>query len=119
MEAVFPLDKFPELITERLILRQISNDDVAGFFKLRSDPEVMRYIPRPLSKTEQEIIDFFNVGEELYEKGEMINFAIALKQTNKFIGSIGFYRTKWHANRTEVGYILDPDIKGMAMFMKR
>ncbi len=112
MEAVFPLDKFPELITERLILRQISNDDVAGFFKLRSNPEVMRYIPRPLSKTEQEIIDFFNVGEELYEKGEMINFAIALKQTNKFIGSIGFYRTKWHANRTEVGYILDPDHKG-------
>lgn len=114
MEAVFPFEKFPELITERLILRKISNDDVAGFFKLRSDPDTMRFIPRPLATSEQDILDFFKVGDEYYAKGEMLNFSIALKETNEFIGSIGYYRTNWEAERTEVGYILDPAHRGNA-----
>jgi ribosomal-protein-alanine N-acetyltransferase len=112
MEAVFPFEKFPELITERLKLRKIGNEDVAGFFKLRSNPETMRFIPRPLATTEQDILDFINVGDEYYAKGDMINFTIALKETNEFVGSIGFYRTNWEAERTEVGYILDPEHRG-------
>lgn len=112
MDAKFPFTEFPVLLTQRLRLREVRHSDVSDFFLIRSNAENMRFIPRPLAKTEQDIIDFLKVGEEVYQKGEMINFAIALKDSDKFIGSIGFYRTKWHADRTELGYILSPEHRG-------
>lgn len=112
MEAVFPFEKFPVLVTPRLILREVGTQDVPGFFKLRSSAETMRFIPRPLATSEQDILDFLKVGEEYYAKGEMLNFAIAIKETNEFIGSIGFYRINWESERTEIGYILDPEHRG-------
>ncbi len=112
MDAKFPFKEFPILTTSRLRLREVRNSDVADFFLIRSNADNMRYIPRPVAQSEQDIIDFLKVGEEVYEKGEMINFAIALKDSDKFIGSIGFYRTKWHADRSELGYILSPEHRG-------
>jgi ribosomal-protein-alanine N-acetyltransferase len=41
---------FPNLETERLLLRRVNNNDVNEIFVLRSDTEIMKYIPRPLVK---------------------------------------------------------------------
>lgn len=104
-----PFEKFPRLETERLTLRKIDKDkDLADFFVLRSDPEVMKYIPRPVAKEHQEVIDLINAGNDGYERGEMMNLAISLKETNTFIGAIGFYRINWDNHRSEIGYILNP-----------
>jgi [ribosomal protein S5]-alanine N-acetyltransferase len=46
----FQFQPFPELQTERLILRRIVEADWEDVLAFRSDPEVMRYIPRPLAK---------------------------------------------------------------------
>lgn len=109
-----PFENHPCLETERLILRRINNEkDVANFFKLRSNRESMAHIPRPVAQTEQEIIDLINSGNEQYEKGEMMSLAMVLKETDEFIGAIGFYRINWDAHRTEIGYILDSDYSGM------
>ena len=42
---------FPNLETDRLILRRLSAEDILEIFALRSNKEVMKYIPRPLVKT--------------------------------------------------------------------
>ena len=42
---------FPQLETERLLLKKITNDDAPALFEMRSDREVMRHIDRPLAKT--------------------------------------------------------------------
>ena len=39
---------FPILESERLHFRKLSNDDASEIFELRSNPETMKYIPRPL-----------------------------------------------------------------------
>jgi ribosomal-protein-alanine N-acetyltransferase len=41
---------FPNLETERLLLRRVNNNDVNEIFVLRSDTEIMKYIQRPLVK---------------------------------------------------------------------
>ncbi|WP_201771370.1 GNAT family N-acetyltransferase [Pedobacter antarcticus] len=41
---------FPVLKSGRLTLREITSADVDAVFALRSDPDTMRYIPRPLAK---------------------------------------------------------------------
>lgn len=108
-----PFKEFPYLTTERLILRKIDNiKDVADFFVLRSNPDIMEYIPRPLAQQEQDVIDLINLGNEQYEKGEMLSLAVALKDSNRFIGAVGFYRINWDAHRTEIGYILNPAERG-------
>jgi ribosomal-protein-alanine N-acetyltransferase len=41
---------FPNLESERLLLRRIDEQDVQEIFEMRSDSENMKYIPRPLVK---------------------------------------------------------------------
>jgi ribosomal-protein-alanine N-acetyltransferase len=45
-------DPFPLLRSERMEFRSISEADVEEMFRLRSNPETMRYIPRPLVKNQ-------------------------------------------------------------------
>lgn len=108
-----PFELYPNLITERLVLRKIDNiKDVADFYAIRSNEESMFHIPRPVATSEQDVIDLINLGNEQYEKSEMMNLAITLKESDKFIGAIGFYRINWDAHRTEIGYILNSDYTG-------
>lgn len=102
----FPLQEFPIFETENLILRKFQDSDAPGFFLIRSNPELMKYIPRPLAKTENEALDLIRSFNIAYEKGEHVSFAIELKETNEFIGSVGYYRINYDAHRTEVGYLL-------------
>ena len=104
-----PFENFPCLETERLVLRKIDVDkDLVDFFVIRSDSELMKYIPRKVVTEYQEVIDLINEGNEGYERGEMMNLAITLKETNQFIGTLGLYRINWDNHRSEIGYILNP-----------
>ena len=51
--------------TERLILRNITEDDVHEMFVLRSSPEMMKYIARPLHKNEEETLVFIKNGADI------------------------------------------------------
>ncbi len=110
----FPYSEFPELITERLILRKVDKDkDLADFFVIRSDKEAMKYIPRPVAQDPSEVLTLINEGNDAYERGDMLSLAITLKESGKFIGVVGFYRIDWDSHRTEIGYILNPAYNGM------
>ena len=85
---------FHNLETERLYLRQLTNDDVHEIFALRSDPEVMKYIPRPLVTNKEEALAHITMIEEKIVTNEGINWAITLKGNPKLIGIIGHYRIK-------------------------
>jgi ribosomal-protein-alanine N-acetyltransferase len=45
-------------------------------------------------------------------EGNNISWGIRLKENNKLIGSIGYYRIQWSNLRGEIGYILHPDYHG-------
>jgi len=42
---------FPEICTQRLLLRRITMADASGVLAMRSNEAVMQYIDRPLLKT--------------------------------------------------------------------
>jgi len=100
---------FPNLETERLHLRRVVKEDVNEIFALRSDKETMKYIPRPLVKTEEEAMAHFTMIDEKIENNEGINWAITLKNDPKLIGLIGHYRIKPEHFRSEIGYMLLPE----------
>ncbi|HXB39423.1 MAG TPA: GNAT family N-acetyltransferase [Bacteroidia bacterium] len=100
------ISPFPELQTERLILRAVKQTDVHEVFTLRSDKETMRYIAKPLMKTLSDAEAHIKIIEEGIKKKEHINWAITLKGEDKLIGILGFYRMALEHHRSEVGYML-------------
>lgn len=112
---VFNFSPFPNLETNRLILRRLNSSDVNEILALRSNPEIMKFIPRPLMKTNEEALEFIATMDENIDSNSVINWAITSKETDKLIGMIGFYRMKPENYRAEVGYILSADFHGQGI----
>ncbi|HKX87111.1 MAG TPA: GNAT family N-acetyltransferase [Flavobacterium sp.] len=103
---------FTNLESERLLLRQITTDDVQEVFELRSNPETMKFIPRPLVTSHEEALSHIKMIQDKIESNEGINWAVTLKPDNKLLGIIGHYRIKWEHFRSEIGYMLLPEAHG-------
>lgn len=108
----FNFTPFPVIETERLILRRITNDDANEIFELRSNPETMKYIPRPLVKTTEDALEHVAMIEEKIVTNVGINWGITLKGNSKVLGIIGYYRIQPENHRAEIGYMLFPDFHG-------
>ena len=109
---VLNFNPFPNLESDRLLLRRIVEGDVQEIFAMRSDAENMKYIPRPLVKNHDEAMEHLAKIDSGIENNEAINWAITLKGNSKLLGIIGFYRTKHEHYRSEIGYMLLPEIHG-------
>lgn len=106
---------FHNLETERLLLRRVDKNDLKEVFALRSNPETMKYIPRPLVTTDEEALAHIAMIESKIESNEGINWAITYKGDPKLIGIIGHYRIKPEHYRAEIGYMILPEFNGMGI----
>lgn len=106
---------FPILETPRLLLRRINKEDAAEIFALRSHPETMRYIPRPLATKIEDAVEHFNMIDSKIETNEGINWAITLKGNSKMLGIIGHYRIQVENCRSEIGYMLLPEYQNQGV----
>ena len=111
----FNFTPFPVIETERLLLKQITNDDVNEVFELRSNPETMKYIPRPLVKTTEDALEHIAMIEEKILSNTGINWGITLKGSSKLLGIIGYYRMQPENYRAEIGYMLLPQFHGQGI----
>ena len=103
---------FQNLASSKLLLRQITPEDVNEIFALRSNAETMKYIPRPLSKNNEEALEHIIMLQDKLEKNEGINWAITIKGNPILVGIIGHYRIRWEHFRSEIGYMLLPKYHG-------
>lgn len=100
---------FPVLETERLVLRQLRDSDAPDLFVLRSNPQLMRFIPRPIAKTIDDALDTLRLINGFIDTNEKINWAITEKGKDIVIGMIGFVNFTANNFRGEVGYMLHHD----------
>ena len=63
---------FPILTTERLVLRQMSNEDANEVFFLRSDDEMLKYVGRPKAQSIEEILKWIEMVNDGLVKNEAI-----------------------------------------------
>lgn len=104
----FNFHPFPIIKTERLILRQITNDDAPEILFLRSNKDVMQYIDRPPITTVEEAIQWVQKITDDVVNNNGITWAISLKDDPALIGTIGFWNTDKEHHRAEIGYMLHP-----------
>lgn len=101
---------FPEIKTQRLLLRQVVLLDTPEILFLRSNDKVMQFIDREKAKTSEEAAAFIQHIIDLYEKNEAIMWAINLAENpQQLIGTIGFWHMQKEHFRAELGYTLHPD----------
>ncbi len=98
----FNFSPFPELKTERLMLRQLTEDDTQDIFFLRTDEGVNRYIERPKPGDIIGARDFILKTNNGIKQNEMIDWAITLKDAQKLIGTICLWNFSEDKTRAEV-----------------
>jgi ribosomal-protein-alanine N-acetyltransferase len=103
---------FPILFTNRLALKQINDSHAAELFELRSNEEVMKYIPRPVARSIQDVLHLISHFDEGILHHEKITWGIFLKETDRLIGTIGFVTIQKEKLRGEIGYLLHPQQQG-------
>ena len=103
---------FPNLESERLVFRRLKDSDAPEVFKIRSNPERMKFIPRPILQKEEEALAMIQMMNTKIDENTDINWGVCLKNSDKIIGFMGFYRVQPESYRTEIGYMILPEYDG-------
>jgi hypothetical protein len=108
------------LTTQRLILREMSSADIDDFAALLGDEYVMRYYPRP--KTRSEAQGWINWNQALYRDHGFGLWAVVLRSTGEFVGDCGLTPQRIDDSDTdeiEVGYHVRAGLQGKVTPPKR
>ncbi|MFX1598832.1 MAG: GNAT family N-acetyltransferase [Promethearchaeota archaeon] len=108
--------KFPQLETERLILRELTLDDVEFYFHHFNTKEIIEGScfpgPRDLETAKAEL-ELFCINP--FKEGTGIRWGIVRKGSSKLIGTCGYYDWSKTDRRAEIGYDLDPAYWGQGI----
>jgi ribosomal-protein-alanine N-acetyltransferase len=105
----------PQLTTRHLLLRGLEESDASAVFSLRSNPAVMRFIPKPLNSRVDESLQMIREFQRAAGQGDAIMWGIVVKGTKAVVGYIGFWRMIKEEDRAEIGYALHPDLWGQGL----
>ncbi|MBL8525510.1 MAG: GNAT family N-acetyltransferase [Betaproteobacteria bacterium] len=102
-------DPVAELLTERLRIRRITQQDAPSFFAIFSNADVMRYWSSPaltdLGQAQEKIASIL----EHYQSGDLFQFGIERKSDRQLIGTSTLHQIHAQNRRAEIGYALGRD----------
>ena len=106
------LNHFPEIKTERLLLRRLKQSDWEMISYLRSDRGVNEFVKRPSAESKEKAIEFILKTNKAIEKRNLYYWAIAEIISAQMIGSICLWNFSKDQKAAEVGYDLSPKYQG-------
>jgi RimJ/RimL family protein N-acetyltransferase len=93
------------LETPRLLVRELSHDDLDEVAAMLTDPEVMRFWPRPF--TREESVEWIGRQRERYETHGFGYWLAVEKSTGQAVGQVGVLpRVLDGVDEVDVGYII-------------
>ncbi|MCA1061578.1 GNAT family N-acetyltransferase [Rossellomorea aquimaris] len=103
------MEKYPLFETERLVLRQITMENVDFLYELYTSDDVLKYFGMSPIQSKDVVVSMVENYEKQLDLGGPMRFAIVEKQTDKMIGTCGFHGISKAYKRCEIGYDLIPD----------
>ncbi len=103
---------FPEIKTERLLLRRLKQSDWEMISYLRSDKEVNKFVKRPKAKTKEKALEFISKINTGIDERNLYYWVITEMNSDQMIGSICLWNFSTDQNTAEVGYDLSPKYQG-------
>lgn len=110
--------KFPTLYTERLTLREMTNDDCDSIFALRSNESVATFQERPLQENMEEAQAFIEKINAGVANNDWVYWALTLKETDELIGTICLWNYSENITRADLGYELMPHSQGQGFMQE-
>lgn len=102
------------LETNRLILKLPSLDDYKELWALRTDSEVMKYIPGG-TQTKEQVREHIDLAGPYFSKYSMCFYCVFEKNTGKFVGQAGLFHLGYNLEKDdiELAYRLHKKFWGM------
>lgn len=101
--------EFPQLETERLILREMTVDDVEFYFRHFNNNKIVEGScflgPENLEAAKEELKRYCT---NLFKENRGIRWGIVKKRSIELVGTCGYYDWDKIAHRAEIGYDLTP-----------
>ena len=98
------MDKFPQLTTDRLLLRKLTVADLPTLIQNVNNPDIARQILNiPYPYGEADAVARLHLVNQGFENRQRYVFAITVQGENEVIGEIGLNINKEH-NHAEFGY---------------
>lgn len=101
------------ILTDRLVLRFLSEADVPALFDMFSHPEVTRYWSRPrwteLPQAEQMLED----AQEGYHTGSGVQLGVERRRDHALVGMCSLFHYNVPSRRAEIGYALSRPYWGL------
>jgi len=108
----FNFSPFPQLSTERLLLRSVQTTDANEIFLLRSDDKVNKYIDRPKAKTIEDATQFIEKMLNNIKNNQCLWWAVTLKTESVLAGAFLLWNINKENATAEIGYELLPAYHG-------
>jgi ribosomal-protein-alanine N-acetyltransferase len=107
-----PSISFPVLLTERLILRRMKDEDVDDLFNMRKDPEMHEYTDTMPDQSIRDTTAYMEKMDKGVEEGKWLLWAMESRLTGKVIGSLGIWNFNDTKTTAEMGYGIIPQEQG-------
>ena len=108
MSVSFSFHAFPQMETDRFILRKTEERDTRDLFELYSEEEVLKYTQLLPFSAEDEAWHEMNWHLEIFTQQIGIRWLIEEKCSGRVVGTCGFLHYLKEYGRTEIGYDLAP-----------
>ena len=102
------IKQMPTLETDRLRLRKLTKHDATDMFEYASLQEVTRFLTWSPHESPAYTKKYVRYLVSQYRSGEFLDWAIALKENDRMIGTCGFTSIDIENSTAEIGYVLNP-----------
>ncbi|BBH24735.1 N-acetyltransferase [Paenibacillus baekrokdamisoli] len=109
------MKQFPVLESERLVLRQLKQEDSKELFQYFSKDEVTEYYDLESFKEIKQAEELIQSWNRKFESNQGIRWGISLKSEDRIIGTCGYHNWLKEHYKAEIGYELNPEfwLKGI------
>lgn len=104
------LTPFPELRTNRLLLRELNESDAPMLLVQRSDARIIQYLDREPDTTLNQTLALIDLIKQNITDNKGITWGVVRQDApEELLGTIGLWRMIPEHHRAEIGYGLHPD----------
>ncbi len=106
---------FPELATERLLLRALRQEDAARLLEIYGDEEVVLFYDLPPLGALAEAKALLETFCSRFEAGTGVRWGIVERASGRLIGDCGFNRWRRDNRSADIGYLLAREAWGRGL----
>jgi len=110
------ITEFSKFTTARISIEILKKDYIHDLFLIRSNENVVKFVDKPIDKSEQETLLFFNKINDGIIEDKWFYWGVYDIAKDKLIGTICLWQFNKNKTEAEIGFELHPFISGKRFY---